>query len=219
MLTFADKYSQLASRYYRELLPEDGISETEISSCERRVGLRLPSALRDVYLLTGNIDAINRTYDRLLEPDAIWVDEGFIVFYEENQRVVFWGISGITSNCEDPPVYQAVNDSMLEWNQEFSFLSDFLFHQFYWQAVNGALPKGGIASIDEELLKTIMRYWPADSLMKGSNNSGVNVFCRDGQILCVSGEPPNLTLQAAARDENEFSNIKGILRLKWDGVW
>jgi len=96
MDNFAERLNSTFATLVRPLTPEDGQSEMSISDPETRLGLKLPAVLRDYYLLAGRFDRFNRAHNELRRPDEWSVDGGKLVFLEENQCVVFWGVEACT---------------------------------------------------------------------------------------------------------------------------
>jgi hypothetical protein len=100
-------------------------------------GLLLPSALRDYHLVAGNEETLNHSFNRLLAPEDVFVDAGRIVFMEENQGVVYWGIK--PDGSENPPVEQGafVENAPLDWHSEGTDCAGFLEANLCWQASFG----------------------------------------------------------------------------------
>ena len=89
------KNSQKIRRLYN--LPDDenfGFSETEIITLEKRLDITLPVELRNYYLTLGKSENINYSHNRLLKPDKEikFSDDQYLIFYEGNQVVAYWGI-------------------------------------------------------------------------------------------------------------------------------
>lgn len=55
-----------------------------------------------------------------------------LVFMEENQCVVFWGIAKADLGEADPVVWQGVNGEPIEWYAEDHRLSRFLMAMWKW---------------------------------------------------------------------------------------
>lgn len=72
----------------RELTRKDGVSVADIPECEKRLKLKLPPALRDYYRVSGGLP-INREHNIFYSPKQLRIENGKLVFMEENQRVVF----------------------------------------------------------------------------------------------------------------------------------
>ena len=79
-MDYAWQLGRLAATYLdRRLGPGDVISERRIASAERRMGLRLPEALRAYYRVAGRAVALNKAHNRMLSPEE---KKRFIVFME-----------------------------------------------------------------------------------------------------------------------------------------
>jgi hypothetical protein len=79
-----------------------------------RAGLAVPAALFDHYALAGR-HWVNTYHDRLRPVAELgWVGDR-LVFLEENQCVVFWGVRGADLGEADPAVWQGVNVEPAEW--------------------------------------------------------------------------------------------------------
>ncbi|MDR1199535.1 MAG: hypothetical protein LBK94_11105, partial [Prevotellaceae bacterium] len=84
-----------------------GISENEIVLMENNLKIKLPKILREYYLELGNNENINNSFNRLFEPKEISFteDKKYLVFYEENQGVVYWAINKNDMESDNPKVY------------------------------------------------------------------------------------------------------------------
>jgi hypothetical protein len=126
--------------------PTDGFWEEELAFAEVRLGLKLPSALRTLYLRTGRSAPLHQVHNQLRPPERIAVESEHLVFYEENQSVVVWGIPRAQLERADPPVRQAPvhHDRALEFFDEFTSVSEAARALGAWQAVQGGLPYVGV---------------------------------------------------------------------------
>jgi hypothetical protein len=68
-----------------------GFPERRVAAAEARLGVRLPPALRAYYTAVGR-HPLNRVSDRLRPPEAVELTGGRLVFLDENQGVVCWGV-------------------------------------------------------------------------------------------------------------------------------
>ena len=80
------------AEWHRPLEAGDGYTEVQIQEAEARLGMRLPEALRELYLLLGKRDDIVRIYNRLLNLEKLKIVQGHLVFWTENQGVSDWCI-------------------------------------------------------------------------------------------------------------------------------
>ncbi|MGW2562950.1 SMI1/KNR4 family protein [Streptomyces sp. NPDC001514] len=83
-----------------------GWSEADLAAAEERLGLRLPAALREAYVLLGNRRDLTSNHDTLRTPAELYVDESgeALVFRDENQGAARWGILLADLAQDDPAV-------------------------------------------------------------------------------------------------------------------
>src|SRR5258708_36760232 len=133
-----------------------GRTLTPADSCAVRSALQIPTALADYYAAVGAIDVINRPHNRLLGPSELRVEDGMVVFYEENQCVAFWAIREGDLHLPDPTVYQGLDTTAgLEWHSEDMTVSRWFPVMIYWQIVNGGFPFVGYAAAIEDAERAV----------------------------------------------------------------
>ncbi|MFC9861167.1 MULTISPECIES: SMI1/KNR4 family protein [unclassified Streptomyces] len=93
--------------WVKALGDDDGWDETDLVAAEERLGVQLPSALREAYLLFGRRRDLTSNHDLLLGPSELYVDEAgeALVFRHENQGAASWGIRLGELMDEDPAVF------------------------------------------------------------------------------------------------------------------
>jgi hypothetical protein len=104
---FREQYRRIFERLGRPLSARDGIPDQTIAAAEKKLGVRLPRALRDYYLVAGGERVLNRAFNRLCAPRDWELHKGKLIFLEENQTVVVWGVTAFARPSEDPGVSQA----------------------------------------------------------------------------------------------------------------
>jgi len=209
-------YAARVAELFDPLGPADGYGEPEVAAAETRLGLRLPRVLRELYLLAGRRNDIHRPKNHLIPPEDLSVEQGVLVVYEENLNVVLWGVRVEDLGADDPPVVRAYNDVSLAWEADHETLSGFLVTMLYWQAVNGGLPFSGVVvHVDPTEIPEVHSHWPKVDLL-GSLWHHLIVFHRAGQLVCISGHSPALTLHAAGRTRSDLDAITERLKLDWD---
>jgi len=107
-----DRWSLLKdfiTEWHGPLKRGDGYPASELNAAEKRLGLKLPAALREWYGLAGRREDVFAMQNLLVSPEELEVEEGLLEFYYENQGVVTWGIKPDDLHLPDPPVY--LNDS------------------------------------------------------------------------------------------------------------
>ncbi len=105
---------------------------------EGRLGLRLPVALRAYYRLAGEAE-INTLHNQLLPPEDLEVQEGHLLFMDENQGVVSWGVRVKDLGAPDPVVQQRNNTPPCRWFSERKRFTAFLTSLFRWYEETGVI--------------------------------------------------------------------------------
>lgn len=117
-----------------DLGPRDGTSERRIRAAEEALRIGLPAAMREYYLVAGETDRLNRSHNVLFRLEDLRFEQNFLVFMEENQAVVHWGIAMSDLDHPDPIVWQRVNSDPSEWHSEHITFSTFITKNLEWQA-------------------------------------------------------------------------------------
>jgi hypothetical protein len=180
------------ARLYGPFTDAHRLEATALTTAEARLGVKLPRALREYYRVTGSHPALNRTHNRLIEPARIGfvvgpAGEQFLVFYEENQEVVVWGIPRADLGLEDPPVWQCHVDVNGTWSfyPEAASVSELVCAQAAWNAVQGALPYVGVKSAegDEGELARLR----ADLGLPDFRSAGLDAWLSAGGVFVMAG--------------------------------
>jgi hypothetical protein len=208
MGSFAERLKSTVTTLVHSLMPEDGEPETNISAVEARLGLRLPAVLREYYLLAGRFDRFNRAHNELRRPGDWTVEGGKLVFLEENQCVVFWGVEAGALPEDDPPVYQAENvrGRPAKWFLEHERCSEFLIVMLHLQAVWGGYDFLGGSEVKQEAMKRFLTRWSAAGMV-----NQLSAFNREGAAACLLEDKGLLQLYVGGRAERDFALIRADL--------
>jgi hypothetical protein len=209
MATFATQYAKSFAALVGPLSADHGMPESHLAEREALLGISLPDALREFYLTAGRFDPFNQAFNRLYPPDQWFIDSGKLVFLEENQAVVFWGVEATDERRDDPVVFQGVNVSRepIEWHLEHEHCSEFLVVMLHWQAVCGGLEFTGGCDAPSGFLNFIERRWQ----FAGQAHE-LRAYHLDGQALCEVQDKEALSVFAAGRTKPEYQAIKSDLR-------
>jgi hypothetical protein len=155
---YEDRYRAAFVALGCKLKPEHGIPVATLENFTVD-GFSLPPALRDYYRVAGLEQTLNTSFNRLLPLENVFTDDGRIVFMEENQGVVYWGVQNPLG--VDPPVQQGVNtNASLEWHDEAPSCADFLETMLYWQASFGeGLEHLGTADVPADFEARLEEHW------------------------------------------------------------
>lgn len=96
-----------AARWAGALESGDGWTEADLAAAEERLGVRLPAALREAYLLFGRRRDLTSNHDVLLGPAELYVDDAreALVLRHENQGAASWGLLLDDLQGDDPAVF------------------------------------------------------------------------------------------------------------------
>lgn len=179
-MRFAAKYRKTFATLGYELRPRDGRAESRIAAAEKRLGIRLPTSLREYYLIAGAAHRFNDRYNRLLPPHEWTIDDGYLVFMSEHQEVVLWAVRPTAKATADPPAYLGANGEQIVWHVEHEKCSVFLDVMIHWHgATCGAMSFADTAKVDADLVKKLDREWR----FVGEVN-GMRAYNRPGQAVC-----------------------------------
>jgi hypothetical protein len=109
----------------------DGLSEKDVKKAESRLGVTLPAALRTFYLSVGAVSELCCIHNTIFPPNDLSFEEGYLMFMDENQSVVSWGIKKKDLKMSDPEAWQRNNSSEDWYSEEKSFL-ELLTSMFEW---------------------------------------------------------------------------------------
>ncbi len=210
-------YREIAGNLYSQSIAASGITIEELEKAEKFLGFRLPTVLREFYLMVGNHEAINYSHNRLISVDFLEIENNRLIFYSENQGVCYWAIDLANIAEDNPPVWvgQSIeNQDELDWHIAARHLSDFLIIMLCWQSVMGGLPFVGIKSnVEVSVIGMVKNNF---SLIEvGEEFSGIQAFIGKGKVVCL-GEGKETTIDAGAVDEKNFLEIENLLQIEWD---
>lgn len=196
-----------------------GFNETEIQKVEERLNITLPKSLKQYYLTLGKNKAINETFNRLLPPDQIdFTDNKYLVFYEENQAVVIWGIQEKDLSSDNPKVYASYDNERAEWILDSDTTENFLLSMAYWNGVLGGLKYTANVSkeLSQEVINKVEQNWKEQ---KDITQQMLRFFTNDNlEILVLTtdhGQGIN-GLYIGSNDKERYEGIIKKLDIKWD---
>lgn len=135
---FEETYQHLAERYLgRSLIGSDGVPVGIVERAEKSLGLVLPGAVRQYYISCGRNRRFNRMHNSIRPLRSIAVEDGHLVFMDENQGVVSWGIRLEDLAAENPMVWQRNNTPPVEWYSEEKTWPELLASMFEWYDEEG----------------------------------------------------------------------------------
>jgi hypothetical protein len=189
MASFAERYRDAYASLGHELKSRDGLREDRLETAEGRLGVRLPDALRDYFLVAGKERRFNQGNSRFLAPDDWFIDRRRLAFMAENQGVSFWGVQATADPAADPPVFQGVEgETNYWWHREHEQCSTFLLFMLVCNATFGGVMRyTGDAPVPRRFITGLKPGWP----FVGQMNK-MRAYARPGQAFCYMPESTNL---------------------------
>jgi hypothetical protein len=201
---WANRYCGLLAKITGGSAMGYGYPPDAVEAAEARLGVRLPGPLRDYYLSVGK-HPINYVHNRLWSPDALEIAQRRLVFMEENQNVVFWGVRSRTS-AVNPMVFQTTELEDGDWFAE-ARCSEFLAAMMCWQAVMGGLPHLGQSGL--------VALAAARRLTRGWSLAGriheMSAFVTDGRVLFVIKQVESAILYLGSHSREDFQALASKL--------
>ncbi|OWK38064.1 hypothetical protein FRUB_07184 [Fimbriiglobus ruber] len=171
-----------------------------VEAAEARLGFAIPEALRDYYLSVGRHE-LNRVHNRLWSPGDLEVSHGRLVFLEENQCVIYWGVRRRTTSA-DPVVFQTMDLDDGEWVAEVR-CSLFLPAMLCWYAASGSMPHMGYTDqLPHVTARRMVRGWPPVG-----RSSVHSAYIRDGQVVCIEESGGDAVVRIGTRNRRDFDTL------------
>lgn len=195
-----------------------GWNEKTISSLKSEYG-SLPAALEDYYRQCAGCDVLasNPAGDYLMSAEKVgmYKEQGYYVFFSENQSVSFWGIKFEDMDKPDPPVYESYDHG--EWFLTGDSLSKFLISEGYLCAVTSGLEYAteDYLEADEEQTEIIRSKFEhierADSgIYQGAEFYRIN---EDSYMALLPDSSGSLVIFASKSEEGFDEAEKAVLPL------
>jgi hypothetical protein len=215
---------EFAAAWTRPLAREDGYGQDVLQSVEEHLGVRLPAALREAYLVLGKRTDLTAVQDRLLPPGSLRVDraEAVIVFRRENQACAERGVAAADPrDPEDPPVFVR-RPGDRPWEPFAARMSLACAEMALSEVVLGAKfmamcdASGVPAAADAQSLypRVALPEYPlwCDTAVTS------RWFAAPGKLLRVDGRGPFCWLVAAGQTHDDLQSICAAIPGDWQGA-
>jgi hypothetical protein len=211
MASFTKYFRMIFETFGYPLTRSAALPAKELSDQEKRLGVRIPTALREYYLVAGRERRFSVCHNRLLAPKNWSIDKKKLIFMEENQAVVWWAVATGSLRSGDPSVFQGVNDEPITWVREHRKCSVFVAVMLHYQAVSGGFRYFGSASSPEKVHEILKKDWR----YVGELNQ-LWAFNRQNQVVCVTpggGLPfqPAMMILAGGKTRSDLRAIEESL--------
>ena len=209
------RYTNTFASLGRPLGPRDRTPAREIAAAERSLGRRIPEALRVFYRLAGRATDFTSVHDRFLPPKDWAIESNKLVFLEENQVVVVYGIEAGEDPAADPPIFMAANVERhdLIWYKVCESCSEFIDVMVHWEGAFGsAMATGGAAIVSPRLKATLDRDW-----MSIGEVNKMWAYRKRGRAVCyVRWGKDGWRIFVGATSEANVKAVARDLGVKWE---
>ncbi|OKI49354.1 hypothetical protein [Micromonospora sp. CB01531] len=192
----------VTAAFGRPVIEGDGVDASRLQAAEDRIGILLPAALREAYLLFGRRRDLTAAQDRLILPEQLRTDaDGVLVFRVEAQHCASWGVSPGAVGQDDPPVVVNIGDGWMPYSDRLSLalvemvLSEAMFSADEGNVDNRELDDathGALGTAFERLPLPDFPFWAGMDGPPIRWFAGLDVMLRDdgGTWLWVHGRTP-----------------------------
>lgn len=129
---FVDKFRSLVPKYLDDQwIPQDGLTPAELEDALDEAGVDIPQVLEEFYLAVGGCEDLMEAYYFFWDPDELEIEDGYLLFMEDEDEEFVWGIREDQIDVPDPIVHRR-NNSRGTWKSEDGTFSEFVLDMFSW---------------------------------------------------------------------------------------
>ncbi|OMQ10394.1 hypothetical protein [[Flexibacter] sp. ATCC 35103] len=197
-----------------------GFSETEIFELEKRLDTTLPAKLKEYYLELGKEENLNYSFNQLLKlnNEVGFSDDGYLVIYEENQAVAFWGIKQEDLILDNPSVYGNYDTiEKSDWEIETRTTEYFFLFMAVFNGTLGGLKYNGnyFGTVDSDIVRSVEQNW---TLVPEISRDNQKVYTDDyNEMISLSFDKTNACTAVfiGTSHQNRFDSILENLDIDW----
>lgn len=197
-----------------------GFSEAEILELEKRLDTRLPAKLKEYYLELGKEENLNYSFNQLLKlnNEVGFSDDGYLVIYEENQAVAFWGIKKEDLILDNPSVYGNYDTiEKSDWEIETRTTEHFFLFMAVFNGTLGGLKYNGnyFGTVDSDIVKFVEQNW---TLVPEISRDNQKVYTADyNEVISLSFDKTNTCTAVfiGTSHQDRFDSILENLDIDW----
>ena len=215
-----DFVRRFAAEWTVPLAPGDGVSRDTWRAAEQRVGVELPAALRETYLLFGRRADLTARQDRLVPVHELSLDDSgsTVVFRVENQHCAAWGVAAADLARADPPVYVR-DQGRGGWKPFLDRVSVACAEMVLSEVLLGSWKLGNACELPGELITMVESAYEQVALPEYPlwADRGVTVrwFSAPGKLLRMDGRGPYCWLFVRGRTLADLESICTAIPGRW----
>lgn len=129
---FLDKFRALVPLYLEEpWTSDDGIEAQELDEILTDAHLQIPLVLREFFNAVGSCEELMEAYHFFWDPEELEVEDGYLLFLEDEDEAYTWGMRADQVDVPDPIVWRR-NNAKGSWTSEEGTFSEFVLDMFDW---------------------------------------------------------------------------------------
>jgi hypothetical protein len=209
-----------AAEWASPIAPGDGFSEDVLWAAEQRLGVKIPAALCEAYLLFGRRSDLTAAQDPLVPPDGLRADRSgsMLVFRVENQCCAEWGVATEDDwNPADPPVYVRRPDD--RWEPFLDRVSTACVEMALSEVVIGRWRLVDMCELPGELITRVESAYdqlPVPEFRSWYDRSvTVRWFFAPGKLVRMDGRGPGAWLTAGGKTPADLKSIRATIPGPW----
>ncbi len=190
----------------RPLRVEDGLNERSIAHAGERLHVVVPAELSAVYRCVGSVPELMNGFEQFRDPVGCEVDDGRLLFLDENQGVCAWGVDA------DKRVWMLTDDG---FSPENAGLGAFLLTVLPYQLAQGGWPhtsEGNVQTpqLRSELARLATRLgWPLQA-----DHNGLLIYGAGAHLLWALEPAPDESTASvylsSGRDEEFYRRTEEL---------
>ena len=129
---FIEKFRSLVPKYLDDAWSQsDGLSAAELGGALEESRVQIPQVLEEFYRSLGNCEDFMEAYHYFFDPEELEVEDGYLLFLEDEEEKFVWGFKVNQLDVPDPIVYRR-NNARGNWTCEEGTFSEFTLDMFAW---------------------------------------------------------------------------------------
>lgn len=208
---------KIRNNIYGQDIISKGCSSKQIEVCEEKLGLSLPTSLKEMYEIFGNDKEILNAYNSFSALDDLQIIDEAIVFYELIDKYRRYGVLIKDLNREDPIVkLQQENDKT--WYVEAKNLSEYILNNIFWQGINLKKIKAKIKINEENLEKNIKNIlYKISEERKLSRGTKYSYYDKEEKVMATYLHYEQI-LVLASDDRNKLEEIEKMMEVSFEWI-
>jgi hypothetical protein len=210
MSSFKKYYRSIFETFGYSLSKHTSMSSKVLTDTEKRLGIKIPKALRDYYLVAGNVKRFDHSHNHFLHPSEWEVDKQKLIFLIQKTGDPIWGVSLRNPTSVDPLISEGTKGNSISWSSRRWKCSIFISRMLHLQAVCGASTHSANVDLQNELNYS----FEEEGWSNIGNIYGIYFYSRPNQVVCLVTNDSGMVGAKTYRDFKTIINELKIVSLR-----